>query len=104
MNQFISKGKSVEDAINRGLQIMKISKDEVNIEIIQYETEGFIGIGKKQAIVKLTKHTEETGDDDATKSAPPLDELIKDTINDSFEEEEEDSTSLKNDVWQKSRH
>ncbi len=54
MQNLISKGKNLEEAIRIGLQLMHVSEAEVDIEIIQHETNGFIGIGKKPAIVKLT--------------------------------------------------
>ncbi|MGP4040516.1 flagellar assembly protein A [Gracilibacillus sp. D59] len=59
MNQLVSKGKSVEEAISRGLKLMELNKKDVNIEIIQFDTEGFMGIGRKQAIVKLSKSSNE---------------------------------------------
>lgn len=54
MQSIISKGKNIEEAIKLGLQLMEASKKDVDIEIIQQETSGFIGIGKKQAVVKLS--------------------------------------------------
>ena len=54
-----STGKSVDEAIFRGLQEMEISIDEVTIEIIQQETKGILGIGAKPAIVRLTQRPPE---------------------------------------------
>lgn len=54
-----SSGKSVDEAIFKGLQQMEISIDEVSIEIIQTETKGILGIGAKPAIVKLTQRPPE---------------------------------------------
>ena len=54
-----STGKSVDEAIFKGLQQMEISIDEVTIEIIQQETKGILGIGAKPAIVKLTQRPAE---------------------------------------------
>jgi uncharacterized protein (DUF342 family) len=51
----ISKGRNVEEAINVGLGILKTTREEVLIEIIQKETKGILQIGSKPAIVKLTK-------------------------------------------------
>ncbi len=48
-------GKSVDEAIFKGLQQMGISIDEVSIEILRTETKGILGIGAKPAIVRLTK-------------------------------------------------
>ncbi len=54
-----SSGKSVDEAIFKGLQKLEISIDEVSIEIIQTETKGILGIGAKPAIVKLTQRPAE---------------------------------------------
>ena len=50
-----SEGKSVDEAIFKGLQRMGISIDEVSIEILRTETKGFLGIGAKPAVVRLSK-------------------------------------------------
>lgn len=55
MQSIVSKGKDVNDAIKLGLELMESTKKEVDIEIIQHETKGFLGIGSKEAIVKLTR-------------------------------------------------
>lgn len=52
-------GRSVDEAIFKGLQQMEISIDEVSIEIIQTETKGILGIGAKPAIVQLTRRPAE---------------------------------------------
>ena len=54
-----SSGKSVDEAIFKGLQQMGISIDEVSIEIIQTETKGILGIGAKPAKVRLTQRPPE---------------------------------------------
>lgn len=55
-------GKSVDEAIFRGLQELGISIDEVTIEIIRQETKGVLGIGAKPAIVKLIQRPPEEFD------------------------------------------
>ncbi|WP_102345146.1 FapA family protein [Bacillus sp. Marseille-P3661] len=54
MQNIISKGKSVEEAIQLGLNLLETTAREVDIEVIQQATSGFIGIGRKEAIVKLS--------------------------------------------------
>ncbi|MFC4401653.1 flagellar assembly protein A [Gracilibacillus xinjiangensis] len=56
MQNIISKGKDIEEAIHLGLELLAVTKEDVDIEILQQGKNGFIGIGKKEAIVKLTKH------------------------------------------------
>lgn len=55
MRSIESSGKSVDEAIFRGLEQLQISLDEVDIEIVQSETKGVFGIGAKPAIVRLTE-------------------------------------------------
>ena len=54
-----STGKSVDEAIFKGLQKLGISLDEADIVIISTETKGFLGIGAKPAVVRLTKKLDE---------------------------------------------
>ncbi|MFB1100482.1 flagellar assembly protein A [Terribacillus sp. JSM ZJ617] len=54
MKSIISRGRNVREAIELGLELLSVSKKEVDIEIIQQEENGFMGIGKKKAVVKLT--------------------------------------------------
>ena len=55
MRSIEATGKSVDAAIFNGLQQLGISIDEVNIEILQMETKGILGIGAKPAKVRLTE-------------------------------------------------
>jgi uncharacterized protein len=51
------KGKNVLEAIELGLNLLESKKEEVYIEVIQQEKEGFLRLGSKKAVVKLTKIT-----------------------------------------------
>lgn len=55
--EFVEKiGKTVEDAINIALKDLNATREEVDIEILEKETKGFLGIwGNKPACVKVTK-------------------------------------------------
>lgn len=55
MRSIEATGKSVDAAIFAGLQQLGISIDEVNIEILQTESKGLLGIGAKPAKVRLTE-------------------------------------------------
>ncbi|GAA0465121.1 FapA family protein [Alkalibacillus silvisoli] len=50
----ISKGKSVNEAIEEGLKILNKSTDEVNIEVLESGKKGVLFLGGKEAKVKLT--------------------------------------------------
>ncbi|GEL77046.1 hypothetical protein TMU01_12810 [Tenuibacillus multivorans] len=54
MQRFISKGRNIEEAINLGLKVMGVEREGVEIEVVQMGSKGFIGIGRKPAIVKLS--------------------------------------------------
>jgi uncharacterized protein len=62
MQSIVSKGKDVNEAINIGLEILETTKNDVDIEIIQSNTKGFLGINPKKAIVKLTKNKSKQND------------------------------------------
>lgn len=52
-----SKGKDIREAIQIGLDILGIDKDEASIEVIRQESRGFLNLVPKPAVVKLTKLT-----------------------------------------------
>jgi uncharacterized protein len=82
MQSIVSKGKSVKKAISLGLEILETSKEKVNIEIIQHEVKGILGIGSKKAIVKLTKngHGVDITFDDSIKEKEELKEVWTATL------------------------
>lgn len=55
MQTFISKGATVKEAIQLGLEMLNIDMEQVHIEIIQTEKKGLLGMGSKDAIVKLSR-------------------------------------------------
>ncbi len=59
MRSIEANGKSVDEAIFKGLSELGTSIDEVEIQIIQQESKGVFGIGAKPAIVKLTEREPE---------------------------------------------
>lgn len=58
MRSIESKGKSVDEAIFKGITELGVSLDEVDIDILQEGTRGFLGLGKS-ALVRLTVREEE---------------------------------------------
>lgn len=54
-----ASGCSIDEAIFKGLKELEISIDEVEIDIIQHESKGILGIGAKPAIVKLIEREPE---------------------------------------------
>ncbi|WP_046213938.1 FapA family protein [Paenibacillus wulumuqiensis] len=50
----ISKGKTVEQAVDRALALLGAKKEEVSIEVIDSENRGFLGLNSKPAVVKVS--------------------------------------------------
>ena len=70
MREIIATGKDTEEAIETGLMELNVSREDVNIEIIETSNKGLFGIfGQKDAKVKITLLGEET---EAKKDAPKV--------------------------------
>lgn len=48
------KGRSIEEAISSGIKLLGIDRDDATIEVVERESKGFLGFGKKDAVVKIT--------------------------------------------------
>lgn len=48
------EGETIEAAIQNGLANLKIERQEADIQVIREESRGFLGFGKKTAIVEMT--------------------------------------------------
>lgn len=59
MRTFEANGKTIDEAIFNGLRELDLSIDEVEIDIVQHETKGVLGIGAKPAIVRLIEREPE---------------------------------------------
>ena len=49
----VKVGKNLDEAINEGLKELGLSRDEAEIEIIDEGSKGFLGIGVKEACVRI---------------------------------------------------
>ncbi|MBU3851314.1 MAG: protein jag [Candidatus Paralactobacillus gallistercoris] len=49
----IFEGNSIQAAITKGLAVLKLPRDEVNVEVITEGKRGLFGIGRKPAVVNL---------------------------------------------------
>lgn len=58
----IFKGKTVNDALTEALIALGTTSDKVEYEVIEAESSGFFGIGKKEAVIRVTKKEEEEED------------------------------------------
>ncbi len=80
MESLEASAKTVEEAIERGLQKMGLSRDEVEITILNKGKSGFLGMGAEDAVVKLmplapVKQEKESDLGETAKAA--LEEIIK---------------------------
>ena len=48
------RGKTVEAAVSAGLAALKLSLDDVTVEIVRPGSRGVLGIGAEDAVVRLT--------------------------------------------------
>ncbi len=53
IKEYIFTGKNEELAIEKGLAQLSLDRDEVSVEIVELPSKGFLGIGAKEAKVKL---------------------------------------------------
>ena len=55
MDSIRQEGKTVEDAVTQALNVLNITKDEAEVEVIEEGTSGIFGIfGNKNALVEVT--------------------------------------------------
>ena len=56
MSYVIKRAKTVDEAVREALKELNLEKDQVNIEVIEEPSKGFLGlIGSKEATVKVSK-------------------------------------------------
>jgi predicted RNA-binding protein Jag len=55
----VSKGKTVQQAVSIALELLNAHKDEADIEIIEPEKKGILGLGSRPAVVRVTVRKEE---------------------------------------------
>ena len=54
MNHVEATGKTIEDAVRSGLVQLGLTRDEVTVEVLAEPKSGFLGIGSKPAVVRVT--------------------------------------------------
>ena len=47
-------GDDIDSAVNLALQDLKLTRDEVDIDVLEQPSKGFLGIGAKLALVRVT--------------------------------------------------
>ena len=61
MNFVEISAKNVDDAISTALDKLGASRDEVDIEVLEEGSKGFLGLGAKNAVVRVTKKYDPEG-------------------------------------------
>ncbi|MCB8981899.1 MAG: Jag N-terminal domain-containing protein, partial [Ardenticatenaceae bacterium] len=65
-----ARGADVEKAIEAGLQKLGVSRSEVIIDVVDEGSRGLLGIGSREAVVRLTALSAPTPPPPAPKPAP----------------------------------
>ena len=55
MKELISKAKTVDEALLTGLRTMGLSIDDVTYEVLEEGSKGFLGLGAKDAVVRIVE-------------------------------------------------
>ena len=54
MNFSEKYGNNIDEAVELALRDLKVSKDEVDVEVLEEPSKGFLGLGSKLAKVRVT--------------------------------------------------
>jgi uncharacterized protein len=96
----VTKGSTVDEAIQTGLLLLKSSIDDIDIDVIQMERKSFFGLNKK-AVVKLTVVSDQR---EPAKRAPLLEEDLSDLLDDVLEEKKPVVTQERRQQTDKDAH
>lgn len=97
MKQITQTGTTVENAISEALEKLQVTREEVDIKVIQEEKKGFFGFGAKKAEVEITV-IEKTPLPETEKTAENFVEVPeKSEISPEKEEQEEEIPAVSNE-------
>ena len=72
-NNFTEKSaKSINEAIELALEELNASREDVDIEVIEEGSKGFLGLGAKDAVVKVTLKNQSAAPKKSEKATAPL--------------------------------
>lgn len=71
----VSKGKHVQEAIELALQLLNTGRDSIDIEVIEVESKGLLGIRSKPAVVKVTAREAATVRSTYPVTPPPVEKI-----------------------------
>lgn len=55
LNKVKVQGKTVSEAITKGLKELHLRRDQVEVSVLEHPKKGFLGFGSKPAVVEVTK-------------------------------------------------
>ena len=79
--------KSVEEALEKALNEMMLTRDDIHYEIVQQPSKGFLGFGQKDAVVRVSKK-------DAAESKIEAVEVKKEKVEEKAEISVQEETSV----------
>ena len=85
-------GKSVEDALTNATVSLGVTSDQINYEVLEEGSTGFLGIGSKDAVIKVVISSEEDPKEVALEFLKGVFEAMQLEVNISMEYEEADKT------------
>jgi spoIIIJ-associated protein len=84
-----SRGSDVEAAVQSGLVILGAKRNEVVIEVVDEGSRGLLGIGKRDAVVKLTRMVDTAQPRSAPKQPAPVVEVVEEPEEDDWNDEDD---------------
>ncbi len=98
MNFSEKYGNDIEEAVALALRDLKVSRDEVEVEVLEEPSKGFLGLGSKLAKVRVTLKEEEKPEE----PEPAVEEIKEEPVKVSENKEKKESKEKDNKAPKKS--
>ena len=81
MEDYITlSAKTLDDAITEALVQLGVTSDRLDYIVVEKGSEGFLGIGRKQAVIKARRKQEEKSVEEVVKEEPKVEEPVKESV------------------------
>ena len=81
MEDYITlSAKTLDDAITEALVQLGVTSDRLDYIVVEKGSEGFLGIGRKQAVIKARRKQEEKPVEEVVKEEPKVEEPVKESV------------------------
>lgn len=74
------RGRTVEEAINKGLEELGLAREQVDVELLNEGSRGLFGLGGAEAVVRLTPREEGETGPSVVIAAPPFPAALTPTV------------------------